>query len=240
MSAVPAGGRQRLRAVTFDVTGTLIHCPRLGEIYAEVLARHAVEASAAGIARLFPEVYRELACATPAFADRFSGHPGGARGWWGDLVQRLCARLGVGELSPFAVAELYQRFEHADAWTIYSDVVPSLGALRAAGLRLGIVSNWDERLERLLANLDLARWFEVVVRSSAIGLAKPHPTIFRLALEQLGVPAEETLHVGDQKIEDLEGARGAGLNALLLHRRTTDDQALAALTRQLVAQPAFG
>ncbi|HVS62931.1 MAG TPA: HAD-IA family hydrolase [Thermoanaerobaculia bacterium] len=232
--------RERLRAVTFDVTGTLIHCPRLGELYAEVLGRHHVEVRAEDVERMFPEVYRELACATPAFVDRFTQHPDGAKGWWGDLVHRLCARLGVAAPTPFAIAELYQRFEHAQAWTVYDDVEPSLERLRGVGLRLGIVANWDERLERLLGELGLRPRFDVVVSSSAIGLAKPHPAIFQHALDRLGVAAEETVHIGDQRIEDFEGARGAGLQALLLRRRSTDDGALAALARQLVDGRPFG
>jgi putative hydrolase of the HAD superfamily len=225
--------RRHLRAVTFDVTGTLIHSPRLAEIYAEVLGRHGVAVTAAGVARLFPEVFRELSVSSPVFVDRFAEHPGGGRGWWGDLIRRLCQRLDAPEPSLFAVAELYQRFERADAWRVYADVPESLDTLLASGYRLGIVSNWDERLPRLLDNLDLASRFEVVVRSSEVGLAKPHPAIFQRALDALGLVAEEALHVGDQRLEDLEGARGAGLQALLLHRRHDDDGALRDLVAQL-------
>lgn len=239
MSGLEAPPRSRLRAVTFDVTGTLIHCPRLGEIYAEVLGRHRSDANASDVARLFPEVYREMACASPAFLDRFTQHPEGARGWWSDLVSRLCARLGLQPPSPFAVAELYQRFAHAPAWTVYDDVADSLELLSSAGFRLAIVSNWDERLEPLLVELGLRSAFDAVVTSSAVGLAKPHPAIFQRALERLGAAADQTIHVGDQRLEDLEGARAAGLHALLLHRRGTDDGALVAVARQLAAAP-FG
>ncbi|HVS15300.1 MAG TPA: HAD-IA family hydrolase [Thermoanaerobaculia bacterium] len=222
-----------LRAVTFDVTGTLIHAPRLAEVYAEVLQHHRVPVTAADVARMFPEVYREQIVRSPAFVDRFAEHPGGARGWWGDLVCRLCQRLGAPEPSPFALAELYQRFERAEAWEVFADVPGSLDALRACGYRLGVISNWDERLPHLLRNLGLASRFEVVVRSSEVGLAKPHPAIFQRALDALGLAADQVVHVGDQRLEDLEGARGAGLHALLLHRRRGDDGALRALADQL-------
>jgi putative hydrolase of the HAD superfamily len=230
----------RLRAVTFDVTGTLIHSPRLADIYAEVLGRHGLAVEAAQIARLFPEVFRELSVGSPAFVDRFVDHPDGARGWWGDLIRRLCLRLEAGAPSPFAIAELYQRFEQAGAWQVYSDVAPSLEALRASGLSLGVISNWDERLPRLLAALALTPHFDVIVRSSEVGLAKPHPAIFQRALDQLGASADQVVHIGDHRLEDFEGAKGAGLHALLLQRRATDDGALLAVVEQLLGGSPVG
>lgn len=155
------GTQSAIRAVTFDVGGTLIKVwPSVGHVYAEVAARHGVE--------------------------------------------------GI------SVRQLDQRF--ADAWHVFEDVVPTLEALSARGLRLGVISNWDERLRPLLERLRLAKHFEVIVVSREAGCSKPSGAIFKRAARKLELPTEAILHVGDDRSMDVRGARAAGLSALLLKR----------------------
>jgi len=207
-----------IAAVTFDVTHTLMHCPRLGEIYAEVLGRHGVEVAPAEALRLIGEVWREMACSADPSRDRFSAHPEGARGWWQRFLCRFCEHLEAPPPSRFAAAELFHRFGSSGAWEVYPEVPGVLDALRARGLRLGVISNWDTRLPDLLRQLDLARRFDALVYSSAVGVEKPDSRIFRRALRELGVEPRAALHVGDSRLEDLEGAIAAGMRALLLVR----------------------
>ncbi len=97
-----AGGvvSERIRAVTLDATGTLIHCPRLGEIYSEVLTRHGYCVDAARAARLVRTVWQELDIAVERDVDRFAFHPGGARGWWRRFLERFCEHLGGPRAEP--------------------------------------------------------------------------------------------------------------------------------------------
>lgn len=208
-----------LVAVTFDVTHTLVACPRLGEIYAEVLARHGVAASPGAVRATIPVVWQELACAASPAADRFATHSEGARGFWRRFVERVCEHLGSPPPSRFAAAELYDRFARADAWEVFPDVRPALAELRRRGLRLGVISNWDERLPLLLERLELASFFDAVAVSALVGVEKPHPRMFSAALAELGVgKAAWALHVGDSRREDVEGAEGVGMRALHLVR----------------------
>jgi putative hydrolase of the HAD superfamily len=92
----------------------------------------------------------------------------------------------------------------------------SLTRLRAAGLRLGIVSNSDGRVEQALAAAGLRDYFDVVIDSSLVGIEKPDPGIFLAALDALGVAPEEALYVGDLYEVDVLGARAAGMEAVLL------------------------
>jgi putative hydrolase of the HAD superfamily len=98
----------------------------------------------------------------------------------------------------------------------------SLARLRDAGLRLGVVSNSDGRVEEALEAAGLREYFDVVIDSARVGVEKPDPRIFRAALESLGVAPDEALYVGDLYEVDVVGARAAGMEAVLLGRTETD------------------
>lgn len=205
-------------AVTLDATRTLFEAPRMAAIYAEVLGRHGIPTDPGTLGPLIREVWQEFSCLADPRYDRFASHAGGAPGYWRRFIERLCDRLEVDPPSRFASAELYERFAHAEAWRVYQDVAPTIAALRGQGMKLAVISNWDERLPRLLDNLGLSPHFDAVVYSQLAGVEKPHPAIFDQALARLGVAPERALHVGDSAREDVEGARAAGLQALQLVR----------------------
>ena len=92
----------------------------------------------------------------------------------------------------------------------------ALGRLQQAGLRLGVVSNSDGRVEQALAAAGLRKYFDVVVDSALVGVEKPDPRIFQAALKALNVKPEEALYVGDLYHVDVVGARAAGIEAVLL------------------------
>jgi putative hydrolase of the HAD superfamily len=100
----------------------------------------------------------------------------------------------------------------------HPDAGPALSELRARGLRLVCVSNWDISLPDVLERCGLREPFEGIVSSAGAGARKPDPAIFETALEVAGAQAEEALHVGDTPEEDVAGARAAGIRVLLLDR----------------------
>jgi|SRR6185295_6149104 len=209
-----------IEAVTFDVTHTLLHVPRLGEIYSEVLGRHGVEVDAEEAQRLFSVVWEEFACSADPAADRFTSHPEGERGWWRRLLERICEHLGAPPPSRFAAAELYHRFATAEAYEVYPEVMRALAWLRLRGVRLGVISNWDHRLPDVVEALGLDLFFDAVVYSAKVGVEKPHARIFQQAATELGVEPAAVLHVGDGRLEDVEGAVAAGMRALHLTRNS--------------------
>ncbi|MDA8017206.1 MAG: HAD-IA family hydrolase [Thermoanaerobaculia bacterium] len=230
-----------IRAVSFDATHTLFHSPRRVQIYLEVLRRHHGNAAvrAADLDRLLPMVWKEFECSVAPPADRFThhsypGHPDGSKGFWSRYAERLCEYLEL-EPSPFAAAELFDRFAQAEAWEVYPDVVRTLSELRRRGLKLAVVSNWDERLPSLLEKLGLAGYFETVVCSAECGVEKPNGAIFRICLDRLDVAPEQALHVGDSELEDVEGARAAGLKALRIDRQCGAEAHLLDLLHPILA-----
>jgi putative hydrolase of the HAD superfamily len=207
-----------IRAVTLDATRTLFFVPDLGGEYARVFARHGLEIPAEDLGRLAPVVWQELACSAPPFGDRFGAHSEGARGFWRRFVERLAELAGGPLPSRFACAELFERFATAEPYALFADVLPALDALAAAGLRLAVISNWDERLSRVLDALEVGDRFDDVVVSAEVGVEKPHAGIFAAAAARLGCDPRAIVHVGDSVREDVEGALAAGWGALHLAR----------------------
>jgi putative hydrolase of the HAD superfamily len=197
-----------IEAVTFDVGGTLLEVwPSVGQVYAEVAARNGVKRlSAAALNRRFAAAWRA--------ATRFSH----SRLGWARLVDATFRGLTEQPPSQTFFAELYARFASPDAWRVFPDVLPALDVLAARGLKLGVISNWDQRLRPLLGRLKLARYFETIVVSCEVRASKPARGIFQHAARKLGLPAKAVLHVGDSMFMDVRGARAAGLSALLLKR----------------------
>ncbi|MBI3881424.1 MAG: HAD-IA family hydrolase [Verrucomicrobia bacterium] len=198
--------KRRIEAVTFDVGGTLIEpWPSVGHVYAEVAARFGVRAEPGELARGFGAAWK---------ARRGFDY---SRTAWFELV-----RESFGELARQLPAEffpaVYQHFAEPEAWRVFEDVRPTLDSLAARGVKLAVISNWDERLDPLLKRLGLHACFEAVVVSCDAGHTKPSPAIFAHALRRLGVPASAALHVGDSTREDAEGARAVGMHAVLVDR----------------------
>ncbi len=92
----------------------------------------------------------------------------------------------------------------------------ALRLARAHGLRVGVVSNSNGSIAAILASLGFAPHLDFVLDSFEVGVEKPDPRIFALALERAGVPPGEAVHVGDLYSVDVRGARAAGLDAVLL------------------------
>jgi len=209
--------------VFFDVVGTLIRVrDGVGAQYARVAERFGVVADPKALEREFPRAFR----AAPRMA--FPGAPaesvpGLEREVWGGIVRDVFA--GAGRREAFAPGAfdayfdaVYRHFEDAATWDVFPDVVPALAALRDMGVALGIVSNFDSRVLRILDGLDLARWFASVTLSSQVGATKPDPAIFARALARHGIDPSRALHVGDSPGEDGDGAVSAGLRAVLIDR----------------------
>jgi len=129
----------------------------------------------------------------------------------GALPAAARERLDPGELVPAMLASL--RFR------AYSDVPAWLAVLRAAGLKLAVVSNWDVSLGEVLEGVGIAELLDCVVTSAEVGAAKPDPAPFERALECLGLGPEEVVHLGDSPELDLPGAAAAGIEAILISRR---------------------
>ncbi|MGH7474959.1 MAG: HAD family hydrolase [Longimicrobiales bacterium] len=151
------------------------------------------------------------------------------------LAERVFDRLSVR-------ADIHEAQHHAvriwevigpTSLAVFPDVPLTLERLRAAGYQLAVVSNWQCGLQHFCVELGIGDLFEHVVGSAEIGYAKPRREIFEEACRRLGAPPHRVLHVGDTLEDDVEGARGAGMHAVLITRQGEDAELTGAGIRGL-------
>lgn len=146
------------------------------------------------------------------FAHAFSG-PGAqlmdGRPFWRGVVQRA-----TGCADPVYFEQLYAFYARADAWVVAPGARAVLRDLRARGVGLAVVSNWDTRLRPTLDALGLSTMVDVIACSGELGVQKPDPRIFHAACRTLGVSPGRAVHLGDSWESDVLGARAAGCRAV--------------------------
>ncbi len=113
---------------------------------------------------------------------------------------------------------LWPQVEKTVPLELYPDVVPTLERLKSEGYTLGLVSNAPPGTVGVIETLGLRRYLPTIVVSGVVGVSKPNPEIFRIALRDAGAEAAEALHVGDVYDADVLGARNAGIKGLLIDR----------------------
>ncbi len=208
-----------VKAIFFDAAGTLFGVRgSVGAAYASVAARHGVEANAEEIEERFRAAFRAMPpMCFPGVLE--SDLPRREREWWRDVVTAAFAARQFDDFDTF-FDDLFEHFARPASWQLFPDVVPTLQALLARGLRLAVVSNFDGRLVPICEGLGIADYFSAIVMSGRVGCAKPDPRIFMIALQRVGVSAANAVHVGDSRSEDLEGAAAAGVRGVLIERGT--------------------
>lgn len=209
------------QVIFLDAVGTLFSVAgSVGKVYSEIATQHGVQADAEELNQAFFRTFK----AAPPMA--FPGCTAGQIAtleyqWWRRLGQQTFSTAGV--LDQFVdfdgfFADLYAHFATAEPWYVYPEVPQVLEQWRCWGVELGIISNFDSRLYRVLEVLQLADYFQSVTISSEAGAAKPEPLIFIAALQKHRCEAVRAWHVGDSETDDRQGAQAAGLRGIWLQR----------------------
>jgi HAD superfamily hydrolase (TIGR01549 family) len=205
-----------IRAIFFDLGGTLFSNRQIPVVCMPVLEEAArrlgVEDGIGGLGRAFVDATRQT---NEDFLKRpYYLH----RDLFVGTARRLLAALGREPSDEFC--EWFyeaQREVMVGQLVLRADCLETLGALRSRGLQLAIVSNIDDDfLEPMLDHLALRPYFEHCISSEAARSCKPDAGIFRHALQRAGCGREEVLFVGDSRIHDIQGARGAGIRSVLI------------------------
>jgi putative hydrolase of the HAD superfamily len=218
----------RPRAVLLDALGTLLSFEPPAPHLRAALARrgHDVGAEAAKTAIRAEIAYYRAHLHEGADAASLAG------------LRARCAEAMRPALPGVPLPDLLAALMEALRFFAYPDAVPALTALRAAGIRTVVVSNWDASLHERLTETGLAVLVDGALASAEVGAAKPDGAIFAAALELAGTAPHDTWHVGDSLEADVEGARAAGLTAVLIDRSGTgeapDDVAVIASLAELL------
>jgi len=207
------------RAVLFDVDFTLIYPgPTFqGEGYQQFCGRHGLEVD--------PSRFEAAVSAASVMLDETVDYSHDT-GLFLDYIEHIIRDMGgTGPgLGPCA-EEIYREWAVNHHFSLYEDVAPTFAALSARGLRLGLVSNTHRCLASFQSHFDLDSFISAAISSSEHGYMKPHPSIFRTALRLLGVEAADAMMVGDNLRQDIEGAVGVGMRAVLVSRHASGTQA---------------
>lgn len=205
-----------IRAVFFDAVGTLIFPdPSAPVVYAAAARRQGLHLPNDQLLQRFLAAYRSQEA-----ADRATG--------WATSEQRererwshIVATTLRGVPDPEACfEELYEHFARPGAWRVNHEAAAVFAHLRDRGLTLGIGSNYDARLLRVVGgHPELAPLSDRVVISAAVGHRKPSAAFFRSLAAAAVCEPGEVLFVGDDTENDYDGATAAGLNAVLYDPR---------------------
>lgn len=138
--------------------------------------------------------------------------------FWSEY-EGIVIRGAGAEASPDVALRVFQRVRQlGGGFALFEDVLPALAALKARGVKLGMISNLHRDLGELSTRLGMAQYFDFYVNSGEAGAEKPDPRVFLAALKKAGSKPEETIHVGDQYHSDVIGAKAAGMRAILVDR----------------------
>ncbi len=209
------------KVIFLDAMGTLFALKRsVGEIYQEYAAKYGVKADAKLIEKAFIKSFKS-APPLAFLATELTQIKKQEFAWWKNVVKTTFSQLSLLEkFSNFTVffAEIYTHFATKDPWCVFPDTIDSLEKWSNQGVQLGVISNFDTRLIKVLNVLDLEQFFISITISSVAGFAKPDQNIFKIALDKHGFAAQQAWHIGDSLTEDYQGAKNAGINSFWLNR----------------------
>ena len=204
--------------IIFDAVGTLIEPdPPVATAYARIGRRYGSGLDEAVVKERFHSAF--AAVEDRDFAGDLSTSEEREHERWRKIVSLVFDDL---EDTEACYRDLFEHFAQPSAWRCYDDVLPTLQDLKQAGFRLGIASNFDERLRSVLNGLPIGGLLELYVVSSTIGFRKPSPKFFEAIAGRAGVACERIVFVGDDRRNDIEPAIASGMTALQIDRQASE------------------
>jgi putative hydrolase of the HAD superfamily len=201
----------RIYAVFFDAVGTLIHPePPAGLVYREVGREFGSCRTRDDIETRFAKAFQQ----EETFDRECCWHTSEERELlrWRHIVRRVLDDVSNHEA---CFQKLLAHFKRPGAWQCTAEASTTLLGLAKRNYKVGIASNFDQRLYAVLAGKPELQWISHVIISSEVGWRKPASEFFETTKSRCGFAAEDVLHVGDDLANDYEAARTAGLHAIL-------------------------
>jgi putative hydrolase of the HAD superfamily len=210
---------RRPKAISFDMGYTLLmHAPTGPDLYLRVLAQCGIEVSPGALAQAMAPA-RDFYIRSTRAGREFEASMDQALGFWGEYNALVLDGLGVPKEQQHRVGErIYTTAWQPENWKLFPEVIPTLTALRAEGIRMVVISNFVDTLRAVCELHQVADFFDDIIASVSAGAMKPDARIFAMALRRLGIAAEDAWHVGDNYWADVLGSRAVGMTPVLVDR----------------------
>ena len=211
----------RIRAIVFDVGGTLLYpADAVGETYSRFARAYGVRVHAEAATTAFRQALEDGA----PRSKRKVPQNGDDRVWWKQVVRRSLPEQAFADEKAFEAffEEVYLYFAKPEAWGIYPEVLEVFKALRDYPVDLAVLSNWDARLHAVLDGNGLGEFLSNRFISAELGWEKPDAAIYRHVSDVLRLKPESLLSVGDDPRNDVEAPRKAGWKAVQIERPKRD------------------
>lgn len=206
----PAAQQRRYQTIIFDVGGTLVGFEDdtpFDQFLATLTCSHDFASGADLRLTMLQTLSRRRHEAVGLGLD-----DEGINNWWLTILEELFPH------SPGAARRMWELFKQNYFDSLFPDSLPTLRRLKTLGVPMGIISNYGTHLLDLLPKLGIFDYFNFIIVSAIVGLVKPDPKIFEIGIEEAGVPAGQILYVGDNVVDDIQGANNVGLDAILINR----------------------
>lgn len=213
---------QEYKMIYLDAGDTLLTIPAAQTILKQYLQLRSVDRDEAHISELFTEAFRLFYYVNKQ--DNFVVcSPESDREFWVNLYKYVLHKLGIHEEWTeeeiyTCCHELYDIYTAPEYYELFDDVKPFLDGLKARGFRIGIISNFAPTLKAILEAKGILHDFDPVIVSTEVGLEKPDPAIFQLALNRAGLEAKDILYIGDHETNDIWAPNQVGIDAVRIIR----------------------
>ncbi|MEA2671880.1 MAG: hypothetical protein QOG45_2100 [Chloroflexota bacterium] len=218
MTGLRPAGAPPLRTVFLDLGDTLMYVhPDVPTVYLETCRELGLDVEPVGVAAALhagERHYREALRSGSSFESSMVA----ARAFWQEYNQVILGELGIAGDTAAMARTLSERFWSPPSWRVFPEVHEVLGAFRAADVQLAVISNFTDALVAVCRTHELDGYFDCLIASTVSGSQKPDVSIFREALRRTGADPESSVHVGDNYIADVLGARAAGIHGVLVDR----------------------
>lgn len=212
-----------VKLITFDVTRTLLHFKTPpGKLYAEFAASQGVSVDADVVVKKFGINYKQMSLAHPNFGKATIGW----EKWWETVIASSLEDYVRDPLKTCEISKgLIDSYKTGDNWVLNEGCEEILSFLKSTGITVGVISNFDPRLEGVLKDKKIDKYFDFILTSYAANCMKPDSKIFDQALiasKVNNISKQEAVHIGDDIENDYIGPRLSGWQSLLISDKEID------------------
>lgn len=200
-----------VKFVWFDLGNTLVHVKK-EKAYQQKLQAYQIQ-------RTIPEIALAFHLADKTFMRDFPGLLGkGYEQYAEKYFHTLHTFLNI---DPNKLPGNFIEPEHPKQpkgkWEAFPSTLQTLENLKEQGIRIGLISNWNDTARTVLDDTQLTSYFEKIIISSEVGMEKPDQRIFEIALDAIDIPADECIYVGDNYYDDVVGSKQVGMDSILIN-----------------------